>query len=145
MDSSRAVHSGRRTGGTGILLLYRMRKRKLSHHFKPVWLHAVYGRDWLFGIRHLQQRLRQLQNVIPYHARIADSPVEYRGTPFAPKDMLMIALIGYAQNTDFRISDEVNSVEWISTEDAIHMVHPKAPGNASYYLVKTYLQEQQPF
>ena len=81
--------------------------------------------------------------MIPYHARIADSSVEYRGTPFAPKDMLMIAFIGYAQNTDFRISDEVNSVEWVSAEDAVHMVHPKAPGNASYYLVETFLQEQQ--
>ena len=57
--------------------------------------------------------------------------------------MLMIAFIGYAQNTDFRISDEVNSVEWVSAEDAVHMVHPKAPGNASYYLVETFLQEQQ--
>lgn len=62
---------------------------------------------------------------------------------FAPKDMLMIAFIGYAKNTDFKLSDEVNSVEWVSAEDAIRMVHPKAPGNASYFLVETYLQEQR--
>lgn len=60
---------------------------------------------------------------------------------FEPKDMLMIGFIGYAENTDFKLSGEVNSVEWVSSEDAIHMVHPNAPGNASYFLVETYLHE----
>ena len=41
-------------------------KRKLSHHFKPIRLHAVYGRDWLVDFRGFRRGMRQLQNVIPF-------------------------------------------------------------------------------
>lgn len=61
---------------------------------------------------------------------------------FARKDMLMLAFIGRAKNTDLVLSGEVDEAGWFAPEEAIRMVHPKGPGNASYYLVETYLQER---
>lgn len=60
---------------------------------------------------------------------------------FAKNDMLMLAFIGHAENTDFTLSPEVDEAIWVTPNDAIDMVHPDAPGNASYYLVKTWLLE----
>jgi len=62
---------------------------------------------------------------------------------FRPKGILMIAFIGRAKNTDFRLSCEVNGAEWATAEEALHKVFPKAPGNASYALVEKFLEETQ--
>ena len=63
---------------------------------------------------------------------------------FDTKGMLMIAFIGCTDDTEFRLSGEVDAAEWVKAEDAIHMVRPKAPGVASYALVETYLLELEP-
>ena len=62
---------------------------------------------------------------------------------FGKRDMLMIAFIGRAENTDLTLSGEVDSADWFEPEEAIRLVHPKGPGNASYYLMETYLRERQ--
>lgn len=60
---------------------------------------------------------------------------------FEKGGMLMIAFIGQAENTDFRLSSEVDEAEWVPAKEAIRLVHPKAPGVASYFLVEKYLEE----
>ena len=55
----------------------------------------------------------------------------------------MIAFIGHTNETAFTLSNEVDFAAWVSAEDAIHMVHPKSPGNASYFLIEKYLEETE--
>ena len=60
---------------------------------------------------------------------------------FEKRGMLMLAFIGQAENTDFHLSSEVDEAAWVPAKEAIKLVHPKAPGVASYFLVEKYLEE----
>ena len=60
---------------------------------------------------------------------------------FPRGEMLMIAFIGYAENSQMTLSVEVEEAGWFTAEEAITLVHPKGPGNASHLLVERYLNE----
>lgn len=60
---------------------------------------------------------------------------------FNKKGMLMIAFMGYTDETEFHISDEVDEVGWFSAEEAVNLVHPISPESASSLLVERYLKE----
>ena len=60
---------------------------------------------------------------------------------FEKKDMLMVAFIARTHNDNFVLSGEVDSAGWYDPSQALSLVHPKRPGNASYYLVETFLKE----
>lgn len=60
---------------------------------------------------------------------------------FSKKGMLMIAFMGYTDECELKLSDEVDSAQWVSAEDAVNMVHPKSPESASSLLVERYLNE----
>jgi len=84
--------------------------------------------------------LREVQEEIGLRLR----DLRLMRTLWFPKgDMLMIAFIGQAEGEKFTLSREVNGAQWVDAQQAIHMVHPNSPGNASYYLVQTYLEELQ--
>lgn len=59
---------------------------------------------------------------------------------FGKKDMLMIGFIGNTTENEFVLSEEVDSAQWISAEEAITMVHPK--GSVSYALLEKFLKEK---
>ncbi|MBR6525083.1 MAG: NUDIX domain-containing protein [Clostridia bacterium] len=62
---------------------------------------------------------------------------------FPRGEQLMIAFIGYTKDQELRLSCEVEEAAWYEPEEAIHLVHPKGPGNASNLLVETWLKECQ--
>lgn len=59
---------------------------------------------------------------------------------FEKKDMLMIGFIGKANKTDFILSDEVDSAEWIPVHQALDLVHPR--GSISYSLLEEYMKQR---
>ena len=60
---------------------------------------------------------------------------------FPARELLMVAFIGYTDDDAMTLSCEVEEADWYDAEEAIHLVHPKGPGNASNLLVETYLNE----
>lgn len=60
---------------------------------------------------------------------------------FAKKDMLMIGFLAEAKKTDFQLSEEVDSAQWVPVEEALQLVHPK--GSVSHTLVEWCLEERQ--
>ena len=62
---------------------------------------------------------------------------------FPKREQLMIAFIGHTKEKELHLSCEVEEADWFMAEEAIHLVHPKGPGNASHLLVETYLYEQK--
>ena len=58
---------------------------------------------------------------------------------FEKKGMMMIGFIANAKKTEFTLSGEVDSAEWVAAEEAINLVHPK--GAVSYALLEEYLNE----
>lgn len=60
---------------------------------------------------------------------------------FKKKGMLMIAFMGYTDDTVFNTSDEVDEVDWFTAEEAVKLVHPKSPESASSILTEKYLNE----
>ncbi|GEM_PF-128698 len=57
---------------------------------------------------------------------------------FAKRGMMMIGFIAHAKKSEFTLSGEVDSAEWVSVENAINMVHGK--GSVSYELLDEYLK-----
>lgn len=57
---------------------------------------------------------------------------------FAKKGMMMIGFIARAKKSEFSLSGEVDSAEWVSVGEAIKLVHPK--GSVSYALLDEYLK-----
>lgn len=53
------------------------------------------------------------------------------------KGLLMIGFFARTDDTEFHLSDEVDSVRWVPVEDALYEVHPE--GSVSYALVRKYL------
>lgn len=56
---------------------------------------------------------------------------------FAKKEMQMIGFIAHTKKTEFSLSDEVDSAEWVSVENAINLVHSKG---CAYELLSEYLK-----
>ncbi|MGN0613084.1 MAG: NAD(+) diphosphatase [Porcipelethomonas sp.] len=68
--------------------------------------------------------------------------LEYAGTYwFEKKDMLMHGFIGYAKKTDFILSSEVDSAEWVKALKAPEKMFPDRPGNVMHPLYRKYLNE----
>ena len=55
--------------------------------------------------------------------------------------MLMVAFLARVNEDEFALSSEVDEADWFDPAQALSLVHPDGPGNASYYLVKTFLEE----
>lgn len=55
--------------------------------------------------------------------------------------MLMVAFMARVSKDTFTLSGEVDFAQWVDPQQALGMVHPDGPGNASYYLVKNFLEE----
>lgn len=53
---------------------------------------------------------------------------------FGKKDMLMIGFIAKTTDTQFKLSDEVDSAQWVPVDEAIGLVHPE--GSVSYALLE---------
>lgn len=66
--------------------------------------------------------------------------LSYAGTMwFDEKDMLMHEFIGFTHKKDLKLSEEVDSAEWVPAADAPKTMFPDSPGNALYDLYRKYL------
>ncbi len=61
---------------------------------------------------------------------------------FGRKDMLMIGFLASARKVEPKLSVEVDDARWIPVEEAIALVHPKAPGSVAYLLLEEYLNRK---
>ncbi|MBQ7638396.1 MAG: NUDIX domain-containing protein [Clostridia bacterium] len=59
---------------------------------------------------------------------------------FEKAQVLMVGFIGYTDETEMKLSVEVDAAGWFSPEDALGLVHPPETGSVSGLLVKTYLE-----
>ena len=58
---------------------------------------------------------------------------------FPEKELLMIGFVGRAGGRDFVLSGEVDDARWVSGGEALALVPPRGPENATHYLVEAYL------
>ena len=67
--------------------------------------------------------------------------LEYVGTHwFGKRDLLMHGFIGFAQKTEFTLSSEVDSAEWVYALKAPEIMFLDSPGNAMYPIYRKYLK-----
>lgn len=59
---------------------------------------------------------------------------------FDSKDILMHGFIGFTSKSDFILSREVDSAEWVSALRAPETMFPDRPGNAMYPIYRKYLK-----
>lgn len=63
--------------------------------------------------------------------------LEFVGTHwFAAKEQLMHDYIGYVKKSDFKLSQEVDSAEWVTFEEAPARMFPDRPGNTQHVLYR---------
>ena len=60
---------------------------------------------------------------------------------FGKKDMLMIGFLAQTDESQFRLSGEVERAQWADPEEALNMVHPA--GSVSHSLVEAYLAQRK--
>ncbi len=62
---------------------------------------------------------------------------------FRKSEVLMVGFIGYTDDTDFRLSCEVDAAGWFDPAEALTLVHPKETGSVSGLLVERYLEGRE--
>ncbi len=67
--------------------------------------------------------------------------LEFAGTYwFERKQMLMCGFIGYAQKTELKLSEEIDSAEWTAAKDVPKTLFPENPQNAAYAIYRKFLE-----
>ena len=61
---------------------------------------------------------------------------------FEKAHVMMVGFVGYTDDTELKLSVEVDDAGWFSPEEAIALVHPKETGSVSGLLVDLYLEER---
>lgn len=59
---------------------------------------------------------------------------------FADNDMLMLEFMGFTHKRDLKLSEEVDSAEWVPILEAESQIFPDSPGNAEYDLYRKLLK-----
>ena len=66
--------------------------------------------------------------------------LEYAGTVwFGERDMLMHAFVGFAHKCELKLSEEIDSAQWVPYADAPKTMFPDRPGNALHIAYRKYL------
>ncbi len=67
--------------------------------------------------------------------------IHYAGSYwFGRKELLMIGFIGFAKKSDFILSSEVDSAQWVPAMEAPQTMFPDRPGNAMHPLYRQFLE-----
>lgn len=67
--------------------------------------------------------------------------LQYAGTYwFASKELLMHGFIGFTTKSDFTLSGEVDSAEWVAALKAPETMFPDRPGNVMFPIYRSYLK-----
>ncbi len=67
--------------------------------------------------------------------------IHYAGSYwFGKKDLLMIGFIGFAKKSDFVLSGEVDSAQWVPAMEAPLTMFPDRPGNTMHPIYRQYLK-----
>lgn len=67
--------------------------------------------------------------------------LEYAGTYwFDARDMLMHGFIGFVYKKELRLSQEVDSAEWVPALEAPKTMFPDGPGNSAYAIYRKFLK-----
>ncbi len=61
---------------------------------------------------------------------------------FGKKELLMIGFIGFAKKSDFVLSGEVDSAQWVPASEAPQTMFPDKPGNAMHPIYRQFLEMQ---
>jgi NAD+ diphosphatase len=68
--------------------------------------------------------------------------IEYAGTYwFNQKGLLMHGFIAFAKKTEFKLSSEVDSAQWISVLDAPKYMFPDSPDNTMFPIYRQYIDK----
>lgn len=69
--------------------------------------------------------------------------LEYAGTHwFGAKDMLMHGFIGFTHKKELKLSQEIDSAEWVPALEVPKTLFPDAPGNAAYAVYRLFLEKR---
>ncbi|MBQ7919679.1 MAG: NUDIX domain-containing protein [Lachnospiraceae bacterium] len=67
--------------------------------------------------------------------------LEYAGTTwFAKNDMLMHGYVGFVHKCDLKLSEEIDSAEWVHYAEAPKTMFPDSPGNALHEVYRKFLE-----
>lgn len=67
--------------------------------------------------------------------------LQYAGTYwFASKELLMHGFIGFTTKSDFTLSKEVDSAEWVAALEAPETMFPDRSGNVMFPIYRSYLK-----
>jgi len=61
---------------------------------------------------------------------------------FGKKELLMLGFIAFAKKSDFVLSTEVDSAQWVPATEAPLTMFPDNPGNAMHPMYRQYLEMQ---
>ena len=62
---------------------------------------------------------------------------------FPEKELLMVGFLAAAEDDKFRLSGEVDGAAWATAEEALRLVPPRGPENATHYVVEAYLDARR--
>lgn len=67
--------------------------------------------------------------------------LEYAGTVwFGANDMLMHGFVGFAHKCELKLSEEIDSAEWVYYTEAPKTMFPDSPGNALHVVYRKFLE-----